>query len=516
MLFVVIAAAGYAYMFMSKLDLNGDNAVYIDLARNMALGRGYSTVDILGHTVPANHFPPGYPLLLCLLMRLGIYNLVAFKVVNGLFLLGSVAIVAYIIYNVSRQAYLAFAAAVITVLLPELNYFADIVMSEMSYTLFTMLALLALFRYSASDTARWYRSPWFWTAIVSAVAAYHIRTIGLSIIVTLILWLFIRREWRQGFTAIGSTALLMLPWIIRNNIVGVKSRYLDTMLVLNPWRPELGNVAGVGELAEKFITNLNETVVKGITQLVLPFMHVNFLDQATPWYLFPISFAVLALIFYGAWHAGRLRWAIILFILCNFGLFGLWHGGNGYRYVIPIVPLINACFYYGLFLLIVKAVKRPVAEHTPYAMVSLVMLLAMIGPIRTQREFAKTDYPLAYQYYFNMAVTLDAEAPAGTRVCCRKPELFKCFAPNTLTTNYKFTLNVHEFIMDLYDKQIDYVVFEQLGYESTYRYLLPVLQSFPELFEPVITYKDPDTVLFRFKRELIVFGPDEETSKNGD
>ena len=48
--------------FMSldtKLDLNGDNAIYIQLARNLSDGMGYSQLTLNG-VVPASHFPPGY------------------------------------------------------------------------------------------------------------------------------------------------------------------------------------------------------------------------------------------------------------------------------------------------------------------------------------------------------------------------------------------------------------------------------------------------------------------------
>lgn len=502
-------------MFMSKLDLNGDNAVYMDLARNMALGRGYSVVDMQGNTVPANHFPPGYPALLCLLMRCGLYNLIAFKILNGIFMIASAAIVGYIIYNVSQQAYLAFAASVVTVLMPELNYFASIVMSEMSYTFLTMLTLLAAYKYAGSARAGTFRSPWFWAAIVAAVAAYHIRTIGLAVIVTLVLWLFVRREWRQGLAAIGATALLMLPWMVRNRLLGLHGRYVETIMTVNPWRPELGTVESFGALVEKAITNLNETVVKGIPDLLLPFMHIDFTATTTAWYLYPLSFVLLALIFYGAWNTGRLRWFITFFILGNFGLFALWHGGNGYRYVVPIVPIANGCMYLGLFALVKLILNRAgksVTVNTPYALVVLLMVALMAKPINSQRSFATAAYPLAYQHYFDIAMQVEQQAPRGARICCRKPELFKCFAPSVLTTNYKYTLDEREFIMDLYERGIDYVVFEQLGYESTYRYLLPVLQDVPELFEPILTLKDPDTVLFRFRRELIVFGPEPDAN----
>ena len=76
-LFLVIAVVltgTYSYTLDSKLDLNGDNASYIILARNMSHGLGYASMGVDG-IKPASHFPPGYSAILSVFMRMGIDNL---------------------------------------------------------------------------------------------------------------------------------------------------------------------------------------------------------------------------------------------------------------------------------------------------------------------------------------------------------------------------------------------------------------------------------------------------------
>ena len=71
---------------------------------------------------------------------------------------------------------------------------------------------------------------------------------------------------------------------------------------------------------------------------------------------------------------------------------------------------------------------------------------------------------------------------------------------NSFTVNYKYTEDEQDLINDLYNKQVDYVVMEQLGYSSTSRYLYPVIQNNPKRFELVQELNNPDTYLFRLKK----------------
>ena len=56
-------------------------------------------------------------------------------------------------------------------------------------------------------------------------------------------------------------------------------------------------------------------------------------------------------------------------------------------------------------------------------------------------------------------------------------------------------------LQGMLDKKVDYVLFEQLGFGSTYRYLQPCLQKHPDIFKVVAQLKNPETYLFAFDKQ---------------
>lgn len=499
--FTLFFIALFVYTLDPKLDLNGDNAIYIQLARNMADGLGYSNVSTSGVASPASHFPPGYSAVLSAAMFLGVNSLMGFKILNGIFLFLSLVLLGFMMSKITRQGYLVFSMAILTVLCPILMHFAGIVMSEMSYMFFVMLSLFALFRYGGgSGRFAFVRSPWFYLSIVSAVAAYHIRTVGASVMFAVVVFYLFRREWLAAAGSAVGMGLLMLPWMIRNSVCGVKSRYMDTIMVVNPWRPEEGNIGSVGELFGKMLQNFDETVIKGFKEILFPFVQVDY-GQTSGVMAVAGGVAILAVVLVGAWNSGKLGPALTAFIIANIGLFALWHGGNGARYVTPIAPMLYFCFYYGVFVVIRIAVKDRVPDNTPYLLLLLLLALPMIPPVQRQHKIAMQPYPVQYQQYFAVAEEIQRQAPAGTVVCCRKPELFKFYAPDIYTTNYLYTADADELLQNLVDKNVDYVVLDNLGYSSTPRYLLPAINNRSGYFSTVWHLQNPDMYVLKFDRK---------------
>lgn len=512
-LFLIIALAFTAYFVWifsytmdPKLDLNGDNAIYISLARNIADGGGYGSTSLDGTYTPASHFPPGYSTILGAAISLGIDTLLGFKILNGIFLLLSLGGLIYIAARTTRQLYLVIGAAALSLLCPTLMHFAGIVMSEMSYMLFTVVALVALYQYSAATPQgkqmwAFLRSPWFYVAIVAAVGSYHIRTVGASIMAAIVIFFLFRKEWIATAGSVVGMILLMIPWMVRNKIYDIHGRYLDTVMVVNPWRPEEGNISSVGEFFSKTISNLDETVIKGFKEILFPFIEVNY-QQPSSFLAVVGGLIIVGIIFWGAWQMGKMRWTVMAFIAGNMGLFALWHGGNGARYVTPIAPILFICFYLGIYALIQLALKNRIKDHAPYLAVVLLMALPMIAPIRQQHDIATRPYPIQYQQYFAIAEELNKRAPEHSVVCCRKPELFKYYAPRLNTARYIYSEDAKALVDNLVKQKVDYVVLEQLGYSSTPRYLVPAIEQYNQYFPIVWHLENPDAYLLRFDRVI--------------
>lgn len=501
--FAVIAvclAITYSYTLDTKLDINGDNATYITLARNIAAGHGYAeqTVDGYNHT---GNFPPGYSFILSLFISLGIDNLVFFKILNAVFLLVSLYLLYAVFAAVTRQRWLSSAAALLVCFSPQLLHFAGMAMSEMSYMFFMVLSVFCLWRYSEQGEGQaFWRSPWFWIAIVAAMCCYHIRSVGIALVISVVLFFVFRKEWLASAASAAGMVLLALPWTLRNHHYGIESRYMGTVMTVNPWRPEQGTISSVGEFVDKMITNLDQTVIQGFPRVLFPFAGE---ESNTPSGTLGVilGLVVLAVVVFGAWKTGRLRWLMLFLLAGNIGLFAIWHGGNGTRYVTPIIPLVYFFFYNGLFSLVQLSLKGRLKADSAIAAVILVMMLPGIGPLKEAHQISAMPYSPAYRNYFHMARELDRKLPAGTLVCCRKPELFKYYAPHLLTCPFQPEVDNAKFISILADFKVEYVVVDQLGYASTARCLVPAVQSRMDLFPAVWKLDNPDTWLLYFRRD---------------
>lgn len=502
-LLAIIFGIVYSHAFDKKLDLNGDNANYLLLAENIAKGNGYAMVMPDG-VIPASHYPPGYSFFLSIFMFLGINNLIFFKILNGLLFLGSLYILFYLVRKITNNNALAFVIALLPMFAPSLLHFSSMVMSEMLFLFCTVFCLLGLFKYSQKkkETPFW-KSPWFYVAFLSATISYYIRTVGMATIFAVVVFYLFRKEWKQCIVSFAGIVLTIIPWSIRNSIHGIESRYFGTIMTVNPWRPESGTISTVSEFIEKMIKNFDETVIKGFKEILFPFINLDY-NTGSGFIAVIAGFIILAVILYGAWNLKPLRWALMACLLAHIGLFMLWHGGNGARYVVPIAPLLFVCFYVGIYKILTTWIFKKESIFTknlPYAFI--IMAFFMIPSVNARAKIAKTPYHPAYQNYFSIAKELEKQAP-NTICCCRKPELFRYFAPDIFTINYLYSTNPNEVIQDLINKKINFVVLEQLGYSSTGLYLYPAIQQNPELFPIVWHLQNPDTYLLRFEKEKAI------------
>ena len=170
LLMAVVFFAVYQYCFDSKLDLNGDNASYIQLARTLSDGHGYSNVSPSGFT-PASHFPPGYPVFLAFFVSLGLDNLIFFKVLNGVLLFASLIALFGLSRRLSGHTTVALTAMLLACFSPHLMHFASMAMSEMLYLACTVAAFVSLYFYAVRKPSAFYCSPWFYAALLAAGAA---------------------------------------------------------------------------------------------------------------------------------------------------------------------------------------------------------------------------------------------------------------------------------------------------------------------------------------------------------
>jgi hypothetical protein len=320
---------------------------------------------------------------------------------------------------------------------------------------------------------------------------------ALALIFGVFVFYAFRKQWRQLALCVVGVVALMLPWMIRNSMMGLESRYFGMIMKINPWRPEAGTVETFGDLVEKMLKNFDETVLRAFPDLLFPWLNIDYTASVSVMSI-ALGLIVLAVVVYGAWRSGKLRWMLLGYLAANIGLFMLWHGGNGNRYVAPLAPIIFICFWWGVTSLLTEVFKL---RYKNLRWCYLVFVLPCFGPLQAQHAFSNQPIPPAYRNYISAAMDINRQLAKGSVVACRKPEMFNYYAPNIITTYYKFTQDPQELVVDLLNKRCDLVILDMLGYSSTALYLYPAIKKYPSVFRPIAHYKNPDTYIFTFDRE---------------
>jgi len=494
-LLCVVFLLSYTYIFDKKMDLNGDNFGYMNYAKAILDGKGYVTP--YSPDFPAtNWFPPGYSTMLAVLMFIFGKNIVLLNIVNGLLYLGGMLLLFAVTRRVTNNRPLAFSVAALLFLNSGLMRYATILMSEIPYLFLSIVAIYCLVK--MPDDIKIWKSKLFWGVVLGSVGAFYFRSVALGLVGGVVLYWLFQKKWKRVGAYILSFSVLYLPWMIRDHMHGLKSRYLDTMTVANAWRPEEGHINTLSGFLDKMAVNFNDTVIKGFTEVLFPFVKV---EETVPHTMLFIGLLVLLITFFGAWKTGKFRIFFGGYLLANIGVFLLWHSGNGSRYVWPLAPFIAICFFLGLFE-IAKWVlgKFKVKANPMLAYLILLIGFLMLPKMKELNDMAKQDFPPAYKNYFQIAEAVKANGSPKMTVCCRKAEMFHYYS-GTFVTMYDFSLDDRKVIATMVRTNVDFVVLEQLGYSSTGRYLYPAIMKHPDLFQPVMHLENPDTYLLAFNKE---------------
>jgi hypothetical protein len=494
-LLCIVFLFSYSYIFDKKADLNGDNFGYLNYAKAILDGKGYVSPYTPNYT-PTNWFPPGYSAFLALLMAVFGQNSVLFNAVNGFLYLGAMLLLFSIAKKVTQNKPLAFTVVVLLFLNSGLMRYATIVMSEIPYLFLSTVAIYSLS--GLDDSAKFWKNRWFWGIVLGAVGAFYFRSVALGLVAAIVLYFVFQKKWKQAGVFILSFGLLYLPWFIRDHVHGLKSRYFDTMTVANAWRPEEGHIQTVGAFLEKMAVNFNDTVIKGFTEVTFPFVNVAETEAGLMW---TVGILIVVITFFGAWKTGKYKLFFTGYLLANIGVFLLWHSGNGSRYVWPLAPFIVLCFFNGLYYLlnlVVQKVKLPSSKN--FAFGFLIVSFLLMPKMKELNQMAKSDYLPAYKNYFEIAKALKKNGNPSLMISCRKTEMFHYFS-GTYVTSYEFSLDDAKILSTMVRDKVDYVVLEQLGYGSTFRYLYPAIIKHQNLFRPVMQLPNPDTYLLEFDKQ---------------
>lgn len=490
------------YTFNPNLDLNGDNFTYYNLATALSQGKGYCDLSQPGAPATST-FPPGYPVLMTPL-RAVTDSFLAQKWMNELFYFGGVLLLYLLLLECSLPFSVCVTAAFSALFCPLLWHFSTMMMSEASFFFFTVLVLLAL-KKTVSASGKWndeLKNCWLYVMIVALSLVFHIRTQGIAMVAGVLLCLLIRKRWTAMAASAGGFALLALPWIIRNKIQGLSgNRYLDVIKMSNPWRPEEGAI-GLGEVVKRFFDTLRMLVFNAIPSSSVPFLKLNADEPEYNVWIYIAGVLILALIIVGFLNLADIKWGAIGYVAATLGVISIFSTPSGSRYISSITPLLNAGIFVGLWWFVQRMLRIRWKKLRFPAFILLPLLLTSCHSFKYEHQLSNLPLPEAYSDFFKIGEIIKKSAPRDIVVCSRKPAMLYLYS-NRPQVCYKFTTDARDLLLDLCDNKVDYIVVENLGYGSTYRYLIPAITSYPRYFiMSDIAYRDSGTFLIVFNRAL--------------
>jgi len=554
----------YDRIFDKKVHLGGDNAGYYIYGKSIATGEGYVALHDKDK-MKANHFPPGYPALIAVTMKLFSGKITTIKAANGFFMLMALFVLFFLIRALTLNIHLAFVACLLALFNYHMLQYSTIMYSEIPYVLFSSLSLL-LFMFTDFGKT-FYRNWTFILFILVMVFAFYIRTMGISLFISFTLILLLQKRWKYAAFLVGGFVLLVAPWQIRSHTLGGNS-YVNQLLMKNPYRPELGPMT-MKDWPERFTMNVKRYYTMEITNGVLPFEAIDYkqtvkqlkkeagivdpvdstavnkpvepekeltleekqkaaatagmpdakVEITTNDYL--ITTLLLLLMAFGLWRMRDHRLLIGLYMAGTFGILFLWpEAWFGIRFMLPLVPIMTFLVLNGLI-----EIPRFAAQFSkrkdPWV-ISMVLPFIIYFPMHGKLEKrvvelenqAKGIYINKFKNYFDLATWSNKNLPTDAVVACRKGQLFYLYA-HRYVTGFKNTLDREELIENLHDKGVTHVVLDQLGYASTSRYLYPAIKRYPGKFKVIQQLKNPDTYLMQFRYEMDYTGEWKDDKKHG-
>ena len=483
----------YQYVFDPKIDLNGDNASYYILGKALNAGEGFVNINSI-HKTPNNHFPPGYPAIISLIMFFS-SSFTAIKLVNGMFLLGSIFLSYFLVMKFTRSKWIAWITIIFLLTNSHLLRYGTIMMSEMPFLFFTLFSLTIFLK--TYDTGKEHKIKYYALSFLFLMIAFYLKTLGIALLAAFLFMMIkdFRNKWKYMLAYAGGFLLLFLPWLARSSKLGGNS-YLSQLVMVNPYRPENGN-AGISDMFSRIFKNIERYITREIPDVLFPFKEIAYREDIEVWEWIP-GILLIALIIIGIWKLAKFRRLAIIYFATTLFVLLLWPDvWVGIRFILPLIPLLIMAMLAGLqWLLTGISGFLNFKKSIPLWPIILVLYFN-ISEIQFLRMKTKTGYEPKWNNYFSLAKSFQREGDTDLVVSCRKPSLFYLFS-ETYTTNYKYTQDHEELISDLRMRKVDFIILDQLGYSSTYRYLYPAIQNKPENFEIIAKLDNPDTYLLKF------------------
>ena len=299
--------------FRDGHDWGGDFSLYVMHAGNIARGQPYAATPFVYNPAAPYHspraYPPVYPMLLAPAYAAYGVNYTAFKAVTCLFF----PLACLVLYWIAREDLTppwSFAVAAVAALNPVFFSFRDIVLPDVPYMFFSLLALWVSGRFHKTGRTLW------WIAFAGAAwLAYGTRSNGIVLLPAFLIAVLWKRP-RPLAAASGVVVIFFLFAFTASRWASYSNQSYIGLLVWSP-RIFLDNAV---EYARSFA-----------------FTWANGYFRPAQYLVFAVTLPLAA-----AGVCRRLRGGLRtleLYFAFYLGLLIIWPTANGIRYLLPLLPV---------------------------------------------------------------------------------------------------------------------------------------------------------------------------------
>ncbi len=501
-LLTLIFSGIYIYIFDSKINIGGDNAVYYILGKSIAEGASYSNIHLPEETAHT-HFPPGYPAILAFFISLFSSNIIFLKLVNGIFLLGTIILMFYILKKIFNDQRIAFAGSLLMLFNYHLLHYSTIIMSEIPYLFFSTLTIFLFIRSLGHRNPQYHLGLYF--VIILSAFIYHIRSIGIAFTGGLLFYLLLHKKFTYFISYLFGFIILCLPWFFRNRVLE-STGYIKSLLMKNPYRSEEG-FATINDLMERIFINLKRYVGIEIPHALLPYNirneYSNFLGSGNlTGNQIIIGIILIVFLLYGIIKLPKYRDLFIWYIMATFVILLLWpQVWYGIRFMLPLTPFLLFLLFYGIFKFIDFLMKKlKLIKYLNPLLITFAVLFFTVN-IKALNIKAKSNNSPEYNDYYEAGNYINKNMPTDVVICCRKPGLLYLYAHRKVA-RFASTYDFNNLLDKLVKDQVTHVVLDDLGYGDEYRYLIPVVLANQEKFKVLKKYNTSRTYVLEFNPKL--------------
>lgn len=479
----------YNYTYDKKIAFLGDNASYYVFGKAIAQGKGYVNAHVVGET-KVNSFPPGYPVVISFIVNTFGEDITTVKKANGVMYFMSLVVLFFFFRQISKNISLSFILTFVMLFNFYLLQYSTWMMSEISFILFTSIALLSL-SFIKTEKSPW-QCGWFYVMILSLAFSYHIRSQGIALFGGIFLYYLSQRKWKYVFSSTISFIALLIPWYIRNSKLG-DSPYASALRYKNYYDHSQGVMESMGDWIDRFTGNFARYITSEIPSAIFGY-EPNYENGS--WFY---GILLLIIIGYGIYKLKKLQIALAGYILATFAILMLWPTvWTGVRFMLPLVPILIFIFFYGVYQLITTLLKKAKIDEIrlnkvlPYLFV--IFLFVYYPKVDILHKEAKKPLNPLYRNYFAMAKWVKTNLEKDDIILCRKPMLFHLYSDHYVNGIIKN--NDPEEVLKLMKKgKFTYIVVYGDGLSQ--KFFFPLYQKYPERFPIIQKLSNPDVYLMK-------------------